>query len=279
LFKRLNVLLIAFIFFMIIGPAYAVSGELSNVKDYLDYLTDDEESELQEAIDSVRTGYNLDVVIVITDDTEGKSSKDFADDYYDYNGHGVGSDSSGLLMLINMAEREVWISTTGKAIDIFTDSRIAEMIDDVVGPLSEGEYFEASNTFIDDIRYYVEMGVPQGQHRVEQEYQGQSSTAYYHKVTYFDKVLGLMQSFYVFLFALIISGIATILASLSSKGTVTINNHTYEAKGSFVLSSSRDDFIRETTTKTEIHKDSGDSTSSIHTGSSGTTHGGGGGKF
>ena len=104
---------------MIIGPAYAVSGELSNVKDYLDYLTDDEESELQEAIDSVRTGYNLDVVIVITDDTEGKSSKDFADDYYDYNGHGVGSDSSGLLMLINMAEREVWISTTGKAIDIF----------------------------------------------------------------------------------------------------------------------------------------------------------------
>ncbi|NLM12544.1 MAG: TPM domain-containing protein [Epulopiscium sp.] len=273
MFKKINVLLIIFIFFITICQVNIISGELNNVKDYLDYLTDEEESALQEAIEAVKNDYNLDVVIVITDDTEGKSSMEFADDYYDDNGYGVGSDASGLLMLINMDQREVWISTTGKAIDIFTDSRIAEMIDHVISPLSEGNYFEASNTFIDDIKTYGEMGVPQGQFRVENEP--------YYKVTYFDKVLRLMKSFYVYLIALMISGIATLFVSLSSKGSVTIDNHTYEGKGSFVLSSSRDDFLRETTTKTRIQTDSGSggSSSSVHSSSSGTTHGGGGGKF
>jgi uncharacterized protein len=272
LLKKLNAFLIAFIF-IVISQFSTIAGELNNVKDYLDYLTDEEESLLQESIDSVKTDYSLDAVIVITDDTEGKSSMEFADDYYDYNGYGVGSDASGLLMLVNMDQREVWISTTGKAIDIFTDSRIAEMVNHVISPLSDGNYFEASNAFIDDIKSYAEMGVPQGQHRVEGEP--------YYKTTYFDRVLKLMKSFYVYLIAFVISGIATILVSLSSKGSVTINNHTYEGKGSFALSSSRDDFLRETTTKTRIqtNSDSGGSSSSVHSGSSGTTHGGGGGKF
>jgi uncharacterized protein len=226
---------------------------------------------LQNSIDNVKNDYNLDVVVVITDNTNGKSSMEFADDYYDNNGYGIGNDYSGLLMLINMDKREVWISTTGKAIDIFTDNRISEMIDDVVAPLSEGNYYDASNIFINDVRDYAEIGIPKGQYRQEGE-------AYY-KSAYIDKVFRLMKSFLVYIIALVISVIVTIVISLSNKGEITINSHTYEEKGSFILSGSRDDFIRESTTKTVIQSNTGGSGSSIHTGSSGRSHGGGGGRF
>jgi len=69
---------------------------------------------------------------------------------------------------------------------------------------------------------------------------------------------------------------------LSSKGKITINSGTYEEPGSFVLTETRDDYIRESTTRTRISESSGSrggNVSSTHTGSSGRTHGGGGKKF
>ena len=75
-------------------------------------------------IDEAVMQYDMDIVIVITDDVKGKSSMDFADDFYDDNGYGIGFDSSGLLFLVNMEDREVWISTAGTAIKVFTDARI-----------------------------------------------------------------------------------------------------------------------------------------------------------
>jgi len=100
-------ILLSFFFISYISQALVFAESSKNVKDYLNYLTAEEK---------------LDVVIVITDNTQGKSSRDFADDFYDYNGYGIGTRKSGLLMLVNMQNREIWISTCGDAIDIFTDN-------------------------------------------------------------------------------------------------------------------------------------------------------------
>ena len=245
-----------------------------NVKDYLNYITDSEKLELQNSVESVVKNHNLEVVIVITDNTEGKSSMDFADDFYDNNGYGVGSDYSGILLLINMDKRETWISTTGKAIDIFTDSRISDMNNNVTGELSKKEYYKACKTFIADVENYTNMGIPKGQQRVDS-----STDIIYTETTYFQKVFKLIKFFPIYIGALIISIIATILASLSSKGKSTINSQTYEG-GSFVLSQAKDDFIREATTMVKIQTPSNNGAkSSTHSGSSGRSHGGGGGKF
>ena len=53
--------------------------------------------------------YNMDAVIVTSNNLNGKSQQDYADDYFDYNGYGVGEDKSGLLLLIDMDDRKVWI--------------------------------------------------------------------------------------------------------------------------------------------------------------------------
>lgn len=272
MFKKTSIIVLALFFAVFVSGIAGIgvyAENPANVIDNLDYLSTSEIANLQADIDNIKNGYGLDVVIVITDNTEGKSSRDFADDFFDYNGYGIGSDYSGLLMLINMQNREVWISTTGKAIDIFTDSRISKMVDNVISPLSDAKYYNACRTFIRDVQNYANAGVPHGQYRVPTD------------MTYADKVSRMVKSFPVYIIALVVSIGATLILSFSSKGKVTINHKTYEEDGSFELSERRDDYIRESTVRTKIADSSsgGGGRSSTHRGSSGRSHGGGGGRF
>lgn len=271
MYRKLSLIFVILIFAAYIAGVSVHADTQGNVIDYLNYLTENEVTKLKTNINYVKDNYGLDVVIVITDDTQGKSSMDFADDFYDYNGYGIGSDKSGLLALINMQDREVWISTRGHAIDIFTDKRISNMVDHVTGKLSDGEYFDACRIFIDDIESYANVGVPKGQHRI--------NTDPSIKKTYFSKALGLMKAYPVYIAAFIISVLSTLGICSLNKGRVTINSRTYEEHGSFILSDMRDNYVRESTTRTKIETSSSDSGSSTHSGSSGTTHGGGGGRF
>ena len=45
------------------------------------------------------------MVIVTVDDTRGKKARDFADDFFDYNGFGYGRDRDGILLLIDISDR------------------------------------------------------------------------------------------------------------------------------------------------------------------------------
>ncbi len=267
MYKKLSIISLIFILVSLLTGIVAYASNPNNVVDNLNYLSESEVTKLQARIDTIKETYTLDTVIVITDNTEGKSSEAYADDYYDYNGYGLDSDYSGLLMLINMQDKKVWISTEGRAIDIFTDSRISYMVNHVTRSLSNANYYEACNKFIEDVNSYANSGVPSGQYRVETD------------ASYLSKVSRLLRSWPVYIIALIISIVATLIVSYSSKGKVTINTRTYEESGSFVLSENVDNYIRESTTRTKIERNSGGGGSSTHTGSSGRSHGGGGGSF
>ncbi|MEG0773744.1 TPM domain-containing protein [Clostridium sp.] len=276
MFKKISTIILVFVVILLVPVINASALEQKNVKDYMNYLKDSEIIDLQNNIESVIKDHNLDVVVVITKDTQGKDSMTFADDYYDNNGYGVGGDYSGILLLINMDKRETWISTTGRAIDIFTDKRIDDITNLVTSQLSKGNYNNACINFVNAVKNYAAQGVPQGQHREEVNpgtSQGQPNL----KTSYLKRVLYMIKFFPVYLGALVIAIVATIIASLSSKGKVTINSRTYE-DGSFALNETRDDFIRESVTKTKIQTSSNNQ-SSTHSGSSGRSHGGGGGKF
>lgn len=270
MFKRTAVVILLWAFMILANLPMAWAFQSANVDDQLNLLTEEQVKELQSRIENTSREYNLDVAIVITDNTEGKSSRDFADDYYDSKGFGIGEDYSGLLLLINMKDREIWISTTGRAIDVFTDARINWMVDEITGLLSEGNYNQACIEFVDQVGNYAAQGVPAGQHRINTD-----------PGTYMDRVMRQIRSPLVYIIPLVIAIIATVLASLSSKGKVTITNRTYEEKDSFQLISTKDQFIRETISTVKIPKNPGGSGggSSTHIGSSGRTHGGGGGRF
>lgn len=250
LYKKIGVFLFVLMFIFITGDINLYASENNNVIDYLEYLSEEETNDLQNSINNIKNKYGLDVVIVITDDTEGKNSRDYADDFYDYNGYGVDEYYSGLLLLINMEKREIWISTTGKAISMFSDNRIDKMVGHVTKYLSDARYYDASKTFINDVKS---------------------------NCSYFNKAMDFFLSLPAVLIAFVISLIVTIIISISSKGKVTINSKTYEGKGAFKLKQTKDQYIRETTTRVKMQSSSGGS--STHIGSSGRSHGGGGGRF
>lgn len=268
--KKLLMICLTVSLMLATGAPSTYAAESANVKDSMNYLTTDQVQALQAAEDRIKTTYGLEPVIVITDNVEGKSSMAYADDYYDYNGYGIDENKSGLLLLINMADRDVWISTTGKAIDIFTDDRINSMLDGVVSGLKDEDYNAACGSFLNDVEYYAQQGVPEGQYRIEQEapYQG----------TYGERAVALMLNPLVIAGALIISVAVTVIITLSGKGRVTVTPQTYEEKGSFVLTREVDDFLRELVTRQKIESNSGGG-SSTHMGSSGSSHGGGGRGF
>ncbi|WP_195985620.1 TPM domain-containing protein [Clostridium sp. D33t1_170424_F3] len=101
-----------------------------------------------------------DFIIVTTDDARGKTPQDYADDFYDENGFGVGEDQTGALFLIDMDNRQVYISTSGKAIAYLTDSIIDGLLDDSVGYLKRQDYDGAASHFLDRMEKLFPSGDP-----------------------------------------------------------------------------------------------------------------------
>lgn len=263
--KVLFIITACLLLFALLSTAQAYTSD--NVKDFLDYLTAEEVSDIQSRIDNIAANRGLDIAIVITDDTKGKTPMAYADDYYDYEGFGIGYDYSGLLLLISINTRDVWISTSGKAVSIFTDSRADNILNTISPYLTDSKYYEGCIEFLNQVDYYAALGAPGG---------SGSGTG---RGSYFRNAFLIMKSPVVYLLAAVIALTATLIISSASRGRVTITNRTYEDSGSFELTSSRDHYLRETTSRVRINSSSsGSRGSSVHRSSS-RTHGGRGRKF
>ena len=124
------------------------------VYDYAELLTDEEEASLSKTASQISTDQGVDLVVVTIDDAEGLSSMEYADDFFDYNDFSA----DGVLMLINMDEREVWFSTSGTCIRVFSDRRIESMVQSCLGDLSDGDYSGAVETFFSKAENYLIQG-------------------------------------------------------------------------------------------------------------------------
>ena len=112
--------------FCISLPVFADSSgsELPRLVDDADLLTDSEETVLLAELDEISERQECDV-IVVTIETEGNDDTtvtEYADDFYDYWGYGIGEDKSGILLFVDMTQRNWAISTCGYGITAFTDA-------------------------------------------------------------------------------------------------------------------------------------------------------------
>ena len=82
-----------------------------HVVDEANLLSSREVQSLNEQTEAMRNQYQMDVVILTVFSLHGKDPEAYADDYYDHAGYGVGSDHSGILLLISMESRDWAIST------------------------------------------------------------------------------------------------------------------------------------------------------------------------
>lgn len=243
------------------------------VYDFADLFSVEEESYLYYEILNYINYYSLDMAVVTINENNKSTSEEYADDFYDYNDFGLGQTFDGVLLLIDMDERMIHISTTGEAILIYDDYRIDKMLDEAYNYISKEKYFETAESFINIASDYAQKGVP-------------SSNKYYEINTdgEYQKT-----SEYNFGFVVIVSIVGTVcftLFALSKHKLIkkaTHANH-YLLKNSVRITEYKSNFIRSDTTKI-YHPPSSSSGgfsgggSSTHRSSSGRSHGGGSRRF
>lgn len=150
-------------------PALAVASTEERVFDYAQLFTEAERESLQSAIDAHIDKYDMDVVVLTTRDDSGTSPRAFADDFYDDYGFGYGRDNAGVLFLVNPYTRDLYVSTTGRMIDILNDDRIDALLDTQYEYARDGDYYGAMTAAIAETETYIDAGPVSGQHRYHED--------------------------------------------------------------------------------------------------------------
>ena len=237
------------------------------VNDYADLLSESEELDLNKKLLAYKNRYGLDAVIVTTNSTNGMNIREYADDFYDYNGYG----KDGILLVLDMNNREWWFSTKGKGIQYFTDYGLDQIIDDMYDDLVRGDYYRAFSIYAKDVEEYTEHALNGStiDYRTEKARFGMTNVA-------LSAFIGLFVSLITML---VLKGQ---LKSVSRQRLA----HNYIVSNSFMLTGASDLFVNRHVTRSrrpEPPRSSGGSSYSggsvTHTSSSGSTHGGHGGHF
>ena len=269
----------------------AVSGQ-PRVFDQAGLFSETEIIQLEEKIAQCRKSTKMDVVIVSAYADEERSAEEYADDYYDYGGFGVGKKASGVLLLYYMdgpgqPGGECYISTAGTMINMLTDERIESILDDVYGDLGNRDFAGATEHFLEDVKAYVKEGVESGQYTYDRD---TGEIVRYHSIRLYEVAIAMV-------IAGILAGSVCLdikkrYAMKQSSREVSNSLQAYRADCAFCFSVAGDKMVNKYVRSVPIPRNtssgsggrghSGSSSagrSTIHTSSSGSSHGGGGRRF
>jgi uncharacterized protein len=149
----------------LLGASAASLAAEPLVADLSGTFTPEQAASLESAARSLGQQYAMDIVIVTTDDTGGKDTQAFADDYFDEHGYGVGAERDGILFLIDFQNRLPCLSTSGSGIRYLTDARIESILDDIYyGGLQDQDFFAATQAFLQSTAAFLAQGIPPDQY-------------------------------------------------------------------------------------------------------------------
>lgn len=160
-FIKIIILLVCICSFNKVSASTLNIGQVDTTKkiyDYANLITKDEEQELYNKITKIIDKYDIDVVITTVDEktNDKMTASDFLIYFYDYFGFGIGDDDSGIILIIDMKNREFNISTIGSVQDIVSDYDIENILDKMEPDMKSGNYFEAATSFLKSVekQYY-----------------------------------------------------------------------------------------------------------------------------
>ncbi|MGM9602889.1 MAG: TPM domain-containing protein [Faecousia sp.] len=259
--KRLISIFAGLLILLFLSPAVLANAD--KVVDEADLLTTQQEEDLAVYAESIINEYDMDVVIVIVSSLEGKTAQAYADDYFDYNGYGIGDDYSGVLFLLAIEDRAYAISTSGEAIDALSDRDIDELLDCVYDDFRRGSYYLGLRTYLDNLESEF--------YDYAQSKDSKSGKPNYASVAVISLAVGAGAGGI---------GLATMRSGMKT-AKPQVGAQSYLAKNSFTLPVNHDTFLYSRTSRTRIQNNSsgGGGRGSTHTSSSGRSHGGGSRKF
>lgn len=243
-------------------------------------FSQDEIGRIDEEIKELEAETDMDYLILTIDDAEGKTSQEYADDYYEASGFGTHGNYSGMLYLIDMDNREIWISTEGDMMRYLTDERIDAILDHAFDKVADGDFADSALSVLQDAGSYIASGIPDNQYHYSSE-TGEVDPYHRRGFPILALVIGL------------VAGLAAALVTFFGiKGKYQLTFETYRyplsEKSDLKLTVSEDRLVNQFVTHRKIPKNppsssSGSRSSSgrttTHRSGSGRVHGGGGRKF
>ncbi len=142
------------------------AGNSKFIRDKYDLLDSSIQTTLETQAKEIASNYNVGTYLLIVDDIGSKSARDYAKNYWNKKDLGLGSNKSGILLLVAVDSRDYVTITHGQAVLDFTDWRIGEIEDDIVNYLSDNEWQWAFQAYLDDcqetLEYKAEYGTAMG---------------------------------------------------------------------------------------------------------------------
>ena len=297
--------------FSLTAFAYDYSGgsRTALVNDFAELIPDDEEYTLNSKLEQISELYECEIAILTISSEVYTDITVFSDDYYDYNGFGYGENCDGIMLVVDIGNREFATTTCGIAINIFTDYNLNQLEYAFVNDLSAGNYTNAFIAFSEKCEEILSAYIyyQNNEDGYEHEDEGNAYTDNGYDYTdngyvetdddyYYDQPSSASDIFSVkwlgisVIIGLIIALIYT--SSLKAQLKTVRSNPSasdYVIPGSMQLTQQRDVFMYRDVKKTPKPKSnsssgrSGGSSfgsgSSTHTSSSGRSHGGSRGSF
>ncbi|MBR6667228.1 MAG: TPM domain-containing protein [Clostridia bacterium] len=275
--------LMAFLLILLLPLTALAEGQ---VIDNANLFTAADVSAMTEIIDRIEKEHQVDIVVLTTYDVPKDYSDSmwhiqaYADDFYDNGNYGMGEDFSGMLILVDMNNRVLYLSTGGVMIDYITDMREEDILDQAYSYLSYGAYGNAMIAALDRVEYYMNKGRAEGTFRYD-EVTGLRIGGIYNALTMAEICL-----------AGLAGGIAALLMFLSVSGSYNLAGRTYSydlnANSDLKLTQDDEVFVRQFQRRT-LRNTGGNGSmggsggrsggSGVHRSSSGRMHGGGGRRF
>lgn len=260
--KRISAFLLMLVLFVTAALPVCAADNALRLADNADLLTSGEETELLSLLDEISNRQQVDIAVVTTDTLDGKAIGVYADDYYDANGYRA----DGVLLVVDMSDRDWYITTSGFGITAVTDAGREYMSERFVNDLGAGNYAAAFTSYAelcDDFITQAKTGAPYDAGNLPKEP--------------FAVLRNLLIALAVgFIVALIITGVMKgKLKSVRSQSAAG----SYIKNGSMRVTHNSELFLYTRIERREREKKEDAEGSKTHTSSSGTTHGGGGGSF
>ncbi len=241
------------------------------VVDMAELLSDSDKTALLSKLDEISERQKLDIVVLTVNTLDGKTPRDYADDFYDYNGYGFGENKDGILLLVSMEDRDWWISTTGYGITALTDAGIEYISKKFLSDLSDGDYAQAFTTYAELCDQFITQAKTGEPYDIGNMPKEPFNVAWNILVAF---VIGLVVAFVV----------TNIMKKQLKTVQLKSEANNYVKSNSMIVTENRDLFLYNQVSRRARPKETDNSSgssggSSTHTSSSGSSHGGGGGKF
>ncbi len=295
--KVTTLLLIAFIITASIFGSSLIVEASENDRDYphvyddAGLLSTSEITDLEEMCIEYGKESGIEIMILTHNDSNAKYAEQYLEDFND-----TLPDDDRVLMLIDLHNRDVFIEGYGLAETYIHSKRIDAILDEIVDPLSNGDYYNAMETYIKRSAAYMKddselnwdhdysVGAPQSDNPDGKYYD--ETWPYENEEAQDDDLF--TKWWFQLIVSLVIGGVVVGIMAHSSGGTMTADSHTYLDQRNSGLIGRRDIYLHTKVTRVRKPKEnnSSGSRSGFNSGgfrggvsSGGRSHSSGGRKF